>query len=126
MRAVDTNILVRLIADDDPAQNASARQFIRPGAWVSLLVLAETTWVLGRLYQRSPKEIAASVEILLGQQSLVVQDADTAQAALDQYRAHPKLGFSDCLILQIALKAGHTPLGTFDKTLGKLQGAQRL
>jgi predicted nucleic acid-binding protein len=47
-------------------------------------------------------------------------------AALAQFRVKPALGFSDCLVLEIARKAGHLPLVTFDKTLGRLGGAQRV
>ena len=42
------------------------------------------------------------------------------------FRSRPALGFSDCLILEIARKAGHLPLGTFDRELGKIDGAKRL
>jgi predicted nucleic acid-binding protein len=47
-------------------------------------------------------------------------------AALEHFRKSPSLGFSDCLILEAARKAGHLPLGTFDKDLSKLGGAQKL
>jgi len=46
--------------------------------------------------------------------------------ALARFRSRPSLGFSDCLVLEIARKAGHLPLGTFDRGLAKLEGAQRL
>ncbi|MCB9789196.1 MAG: hypothetical protein H6744_21170 [Deltaproteobacteria bacterium] len=42
------------------------------------------------------------------------------------FRNAPKVGFSDCLILETARKVGHLPLGTFDKAPGKLDGAARL
>jgi len=42
------------------------------------------------------------------------------------FRARPALGFTDCLIVELARKAGNLPLGTFDRSLGKLDGAQRL
>ncbi|HYC63015.1 MAG TPA: hypothetical protein VEK79_25975 [Thermoanaerobaculia bacterium] len=57
---------------------------------------------------------------------LTIQDADVAAAALADYQRKPQLGFSDCLVLAIARKAGHTPMGTFDKTLSRLDGAQRI
>jgi predicted nucleic acid-binding protein len=57
---------------------------------------------------------------------LTVQDADVVAAALIHFRKKPNLGFSDCLVLEIARKAGHVPLGTFDGKLGKLNGAERL
>ncbi len=124
MRAVDTNLLVRLLVRDDAAQVEAAESFIAPGAWVSHLVLAETLWVLDAVYDRTPGQLAAATELLLDHQSLTLQDADTVRSSLDQFRARPSLGFSDCLVLETARKAGHLPLGTFDKTLAKLDGAQ--
>ena len=126
MLAVDTNVLVRLLVRDDPAQAATADQFIAKGAWVSHLVLAETIWVLQAVYARTDAQLALALDLLLAHQSLVMQDADTVAAALAHYRNKPALGFSDCLVLEIARKAGHTPLGTFDKALAKLPGAQKL
>ncbi len=46
MRAVDTNVLIRLITRDDPRQVTAAESYVARGAWVSHLVLAETVWVL--------------------------------------------------------------------------------
>lgn len=126
MRAVDTNVLVRLIARDDPRQVAAAEAFVGAGAWVSLLALVETVWVLVSVYGRTSAQVAAAVEHLLDHDTLSFQDADVVRAALAQFREMPRLGFSDCLMLQVARKAGHTPLGTFDRRLGALEGAQRL
>jgi predicted nucleic-acid-binding protein len=126
MRAVDTNILVRLITRDDQKQLAAAEAYIAKGAWVSTVVLAETSWVLGAVYELEPNEIATVVEMLLSHEQLSLQDAEVVSAALGQYRQTPALGFTDCLVLEIARKAGHLPLGTFDKRLGKVDGAERL
>lgn len=126
MRAVDTNLLVRLAVRDDIKQTEATEQFIASGAWVSHLVLAETLWVLRQIYGQSPDQIATAVEILLNHNDLTLQDADTVARALAVFRLNPKLGFSDSLILEIARKAGHLPLGTFDRNLGKLDGAHKL
>lgn len=126
MRAVDTNVLVRLLTRDDPRQLAAAEAFVQMGAWVSHLVLMEAVWVLVSVYDVKPEQIATAVEMLLDHQQIVVQDADVVKTAVSQYRDHPKLGFSDCLILAVAHRAGHTPLGTFDRGLSKLLGTQRL
>ena len=126
MRAVDTNVLVRLIARDDFRQTASAESFIEKGAWVSVLTLAEAAWVLATVYELSAKDLARAIEMLLNHQNLVLQDSETVAGALELFRAKPALGFSDCLILQLARKAGHLPLGTFDRNLSKVDGAQRL
>lgn len=126
MRAIDTNVLVRLIARDDARQLHAAEAFVSNGAWVSPLVLAETTWVLDAVYSRSAKQIATAVEMLLDHQQLAIQDGEVVTAALEQFRVRPSLGFSDCLILELARKAGHLPLGTFDRNLSKLDGVERL
>ena len=126
MRAVDTNILVRLLARDDPQQLKAAETYISKGAWVSTVVLAETCWVLQSVYGLGDNQIATIVEMLLSHEYLSLQDAEVASAALEQFRAAAAPGFTDCLILEIARKAGHLPLGTFDKRLGKMRGAERL
>ena len=68
----------------------------------------------------------AALDLLLIHDTLVLRDADVVAVALGQFRAKPALGFSDCLVLAIARKAGHTPLATFEKALAKLAGAQKL
>ena len=126
MLAVDTNVLLRLITRDDPKQVAAAEAFVAKGAWISQMVLAETTWVLSAAYELPAAKIAVAVEMLLNHRELAVQDPDVVAAALANFRAKPALGFSDCLVLEIARKAGHLPLATFDKALSKLEGVQRL
>ena len=126
MRAVDTNVLVRLITRDDPRQVAAAEAFVAGGAWVSHVVLAETAWVLAAVYALETASIATAVEMLLNHQHLSLQDADVVAAALARYRAKPGIALSDCLVLEIARKAGHVPLGTFDRQLAKLDAAQKL
>jgi len=126
VRAIDTNVLVRLTTRDSAKQVVAAEGFVALGAWVSHLVLAETVWVLNVVYDLGPSEIATAVEMLLNHKDLTIQDAETVAAALDNYRKRPALGFSDCLVLEVARKAGHLPLGTFDRDLGKLEGAHKL
>ena len=126
MLAVDTNVLVRMLARDDARQAAAADQAVANGAWVSQLVLAEAVWVLDAVYARTARQLIAALDLLLAHETLVLQDADVVACALAQFRARPALGFSDCLVLEIARKAGHLPLATFDKVLGKLTGAQKL
>jgi predicted nucleic-acid-binding protein len=126
MLAIDTNVLVRLLVQDDAKQVKTAEQFIAKGAWVSHVVLAEALWVLESVYDRSAQHLMMALTLMLTHESLVLQDADTVSAALVHFKSKPKLGFSDCLVLEIARKAGHVPLGTFDKALSKLNNAQGL
>jgi predicted nucleic-acid-binding protein len=126
MRAVDTNVLVRLMTRDDQKQVAVAEAYVANGAWVPQLAVAEATWVLTSVYDRTPEAIATAVDMLLSHQHLTVQDAEAVAAAVAQFRRQRKVGFSDCLMVEVARKAGHTPLATFDRDLGKIEGAQRL
>ena len=125
MRAVDTNLLVRLLVRDDARQVAAAEAFIERGAWVSQLVLVEAVWVLDAVYGRNHAQVVHALELLLAHAQLSVQDEDTVASALANYRSHPALGFSDCLVLEVARRAGHLPLGSFDRRLARLEGVQR-
>ena len=126
MRALDTNVVVRLIVRDHPKQAVAAEAFVVRGGWVSLLALAETTWVLSSVYDRAAADIATAIEMLLAHERLTLQDPDVVAAALAQFRKRLTLSFSDCLLVEIARKAGHMPLGTFDRDLARVDGAERL
>ena len=126
MRAVDTNVVVRLVVGDDAQQTVAAERFVSGGAWVSLPVLLETASTLGTVYRRDQQEIATLLEMLLKHPAVSLQYSDAVVDALQEFRRHPALGFADCLILAMARSSGHLPLGTFDRKLGRLDGAQLL
>jgi len=126
MRAIDTNVLVRLITRDDERQVEAAEAFVAKGAWVSHLVLAETSWVLDSVYDRTPEQIAKAIAMLLDHKQLTIQDRDVVEAALGKFRKNKRASFSDVLILEIARKHGHLPLASFDRELATLEGIQRL
>ncbi len=126
MRAIDSNVLVRLLTRDDARQVAAAEAFVEKGAWVSHLALAEATWVLASVYELEASAIATAVEMLLNHRDLALEEPEVVSNALQYFHRRPVLGFSDCLMLEVARKAGHLPLGIFDRALGKLPGAERL
>jgi predicted nucleic-acid-binding protein len=126
MLAVDTNVLVKLIVRDDPAQVKAAEEFVTKGAWVSHLVLAETLWVLDSVFELGREQVVQAVEMLLNHSELTLQDADVVTTALGHYRKRNSVEFSDCLALEIARKAGHLPIATFDRDFAKLDDVQRL
>jgi predicted nucleic-acid-binding protein len=126
MRAIDTNVLVRLLARDDDDQLDLAEAFVAKGAWVPMLALAETMWVLDSVCDRTPDQIAIAVDMLLCHEQLVIERGDVVSAALDQFRAKPRAEFSDCLMLEIARAAGHLPFGTFDRPLSRREGTELL
>lgn len=123
MRAIDTSVLVRLLVRDDPDQVEKAETFVASGAWVSHLVLAESVWVLASVYDLNSDRIITVVQMLLEHDQLVLQDGNVVEAALNAFRRRPAVGFSDCLIVEIARKAGHHPVGTFDRSMSRLDGA---
>jgi predicted nucleic-acid-binding protein len=128
MRAVDTNVLVRALTGDDPAQSPAARDFIRASrpVWVSHMVLVETVWVLDAVYGCGKPQMVEALERILDNKDLALEDPMVARAALGIYKSKGKVGFSDCMVLERARSAGHLPLATFDKSLGKVEGAQPL
>ncbi len=122
MRAVDTNVLVRLLARDDAAQVARAERFVERGAWVSLLVLQEAMWVLESIYECSRGGVATILAMLLEHDKLVLENPAVVRQALADFRSSNTVEIADCLILNAARAAGHTPLGTFDRRLLRLDG----
>lgn len=126
MRAVDTNVLVRLIARDDEKQAQRAEDFIAGGAWVSWLVLAESVWVLESVYELTKAPLCTAISMLLEHQQLVIQDTDVVRFAFDDYKSSRGAAFTDCLIVAIARKNGHLPVGTFDRKLAKLPDVDAL
>ena len=91
-----------------------------------MLVLAEATWVLASVYELSSQDLASAIEMLLNHRDLVLQEPEAVTAALELFRERPALGFSDCLIVHLARKAGHLPLGTFDRSLARVEGTAKL
>lgn len=126
MRAIDTNIVVRLLVRDHLEQTAQAEAYIAHGAWISHIALAETMWVLRSAYNHRREAIAEAVDMLLGHAAISVQEPDVVRAALDRFRSSRRVAFTDCLIVECSRKAGHMPIGTFDQDLSKLDGVERL
>jgi predicted nucleic-acid-binding protein len=125
--AVDTNVLLRLLLDDDAAQARAARAFQRAhgSLFLSHAVLLEASWVLVSGYGFTRDKLAAVVEMLIDADGFVIQEPAVVQGALREFRSS-RAGFADCLILATARSAAMLPLGTFDKQLAKLEGARRL
>ena len=126
MRAVDTNVLVRLIVRDDPTQVEKAEAFVAHGAWVSQIVLAETVWVLESVYGLDRAQIATVVTMLVEHDRVTLQDEDVIRSAHSAFERNRSVGFTDCLVVEAARKAGHRPVGTFDKAMSRIEGGQGL
>jgi predicted nucleic-acid-binding protein len=127
MIGLDTNILVRYLAQDDPVQSRKAREVLErrlteknPG-FVSVVAMAETVWVLGRAYGLPSHEVAAAVERMLQTDVLRVeheQEVFTAMVALRSGEG----SFADALIGALAARAGCSRTLTFDHRALRLPG----
>lgn len=120
MIGLDTNVVVRFLAQDDPVQSPVATALVaglsraQPG-FISAVVLAEISWVLSRAYRAPRADIAAAIEGLLRSVELVVENAPAAYRALAVYRASKAAEFADALIAQTAALAGAAETVTFDR-----------
>jgi predicted nucleic-acid-binding protein len=124
---LDTNIIVRYLAQDGPLQSPKATQIIEhrltehnPG-FVSLVTMLETVWVLDRVYGLSPQKIAQAIERMLQADTLMIQNEQevfTAMIALKTGQG----SFADALIGSLGIWAGCTSTLTFDKRAARLKG----
>ena len=127
MIGLDTNILVRYLAQDDPVQSAKATELIErrlseenPG-FVSIVAMVETAWVLDRAYGLADDEIAAAIERTLQADVLVVEDEQEVFAAMIALKeGHGS--FADALIGGLGGRAGCTHTLTFEKKASRLPG----
>jgi predicted nucleic-acid-binding protein len=128
MRAVDTNVLIRALTGDDPVQSPAARGYIHNNGpvWVSHVVLVETIWVFDSVYGCGKPQLIEALNRIIDNKDLALEEPLVVRAALALYQSKAKVGFSDSMVLERARSAGHLPLATFDKALGKAEGAQSL
>ncbi len=128
MIAVDTNVLVRILANDpdQPAQVAAARRLANKAkrVFIPLVVQVGAVWVLESGYGLTKDSIAQALEHIEISQAFVLQDEDSSHRALELYRSS-NADCADCVILIHCRTKGLT-LHTFDKQLGKLEGAALL
>jgi len=123
MIGLDTNVLVRYIAQDDPAQSPPATRLIEsltaenPG-YVGLVALVELVWVLAGCYASSRDEVCNVLETLLHTREIVVDQADTVWKALRLFK-EGKADFADCLIERSANAAGCAYTASFDRAAVK-------
>ena len=123
MTALDTNVIVRFVTGDDPAQSPRARDLIQAGpVWVSKTVLLETQWVLCSVYALARPQIARTLRAFLGLPQVTVEDETAVARALDAYAAG--LDFADALHLASASAASR--FASFDRDLQRRAGKRGL
>jgi predicted nucleic-acid-binding protein len=127
MIGLDTNVLVRYMAQDDPIQSKIAADLIerrlteREPGFISIVAMTETAWVLERVYGLAGAEVARAIERMLQTDLLVVgieQEIFTATVALREGRG----SFADALIAALGARAGCSATVTFDPRALRLPG----
>jgi len=124
MRGLDTNVLVRYLTQDDPVQARKANAVITEAAdrgeqcSINAIVLCEFVWVLREAYRLDKPTVTATLEAVLDTAQLVVEQADLARQALEDYR-RGRGDFADYLIGWRNRQVGCSDTATFDRALGR-------
>ena len=124
MIALDTDLLVRLLTNDDPRQAAKVEAWLKANAtpktpaYVDHVVLCELGWVLERGYGYSRAEVHGALAALLVQDRLKLESPALVRQALLLY-ADGAADFSDYLLAARTQAAGYSPVLTFDKRAAK-------
>ena len=119
MIGLDTNVLVRYLAQDDAKQSPKATRLIEsltadePG-YVSIVTVVELVWVLGGCYELTRAELCEVLETVLRAKGIVVAHADSVWRAVRLFKAG-KADFADCLIERFGIEAGCVHTATFDR-----------
>jgi predicted nucleic-acid-binding protein len=132
MTGLDTNVLLRYLVQDDPAQSLKAAEVIErrltkeePG-FVSLVCILEIVWIFGSLYKRSRGEIAGHIEMILAADTLEVQNEQEVYRAVIALR-NGYGTFEDALIGALGAWWGCSATLTFDQNAARrLNGFQLL
>jgi len=129
MAALDTNVLVRYIVQDDAAQLAAAKRLISRCVgegltlFVSVTVVLELEWVLRSSFEFGKNEVLLTLSSLFSAAELTFESERALEVALQLFR-ESSAEFADCLHIALVAQAGEQPLWTFDKGAAKVSGAQ--
>ena len=131
MIGIDTNILLRIINDDDPAQSKKIRTLLAPfdsvphSVRINDVVLAEAVWTLQSAYRWNKSEIVAALRMLAATSTFSFENRDTFLAAIGPHE-RSGAGFADCLIAEKNAAAGSDFTATFDRAMRSVPGVKVL
>lgn len=132
MPALDTNVLVRWLVQDDEQQTEQVavlfQQTLRQSdrLFVPVTVALELEWVLRSRYRFAKDAVILALDSLLGAMELDFQHEPAVEWALWHYRRPGAPDFADCVHTALAEHTGHGPLLTLDRRAAKLDGARRV
>jgi predicted nucleic-acid-binding protein len=131
MSALDTNVLVRYVVQDDEAQLAAARRLIRKCVadgqilFVPATVALELEWVLRASFEYAKDEVMGVLSSLFSAAELNFESERALEVALQLYR-NSAADFADCVHIALSAQAGESPLWTFDRRAAKVSGARMM
>ena len=131
MAALDTNVLLRFLLQDDPLQSQAATRLVsaalaaRQMLYVPVSVALELEWVLRSRFKQDKATVAQTFSGLLDALELRFEAEAALEWALNQYESG-SADFADCLHAALARQAGELPLWTFDKAAARVDGAKLL
>ena len=125
MISLDTNLLVRLLTNDEPKQTEKVRKALdqaqveQKRIWVSVVVACELVWVLQRLYGYDKAQIVFALSTLLKFQGLEFQSHQAIKKSVGDMR-RGQADFADILMGHLSAAEGADFVLTFDKQAAKL------
>ena len=131
MIGIDTNILLRLWLNDDPAQNRRIDALLaehggtRGSLLVTDVVLVESIWTLKSAFDQDKDAQLIAVRSLLDETAFAFEDRETVARAVTLFEAG-SCGFADCLVVAKHARQGCDFTATFDRGMRKLPGVKVL
>lgn len=130
METFDTNVVVRLVLGDDPAQAAlAARSWSdalgKGGIFLPVVVLVELVWVLAQVANLDRPRIHSELVRLTSLKGMVVEREAIVRAAILRYESS-SADFADCVILESARAADAIPVLSFDRRFARIEGVSLL
>lgn len=131
MAALDTNVLVRYLVQDDDLQHAATKKLIRAALragetlYIPITVMLELEWVLRSSFGFDKEQISTTLASLLAAAELSIESELAVEIALALYKKN-SADFADCVHIALSHAAGESPLWTFDRAASKIDGAKLL
>ncbi len=123
---IDTNVLIRHLTGDPPAQAVRATRYLERSEELLLpdLILAEVAYVLESYYEVPRAQVAETLRAVLGFSAIRVVDADLLQRAVEVYDVH-RLDFADAYLIASAERAGVGVIASFDRSIDRVGTVRR-
>ena len=123
---VDTNVLIRHLTGDPPAQAKRATRYLKGAGELLLpdLIFAEVAYVLESFYEVARSQVAGSLRAILAFPAIRVLDAELLQRVVEVYEVH-RLDFADAYLVASAERTGVGIIASFDRSIDRVASVRR-